>query len=260
MQRYFVSTEQMKDQEVVITGDDARQISKVLRGKAGDQFIVSDGVAREALVEITAIDQGTVTGVIVEELEMTSEAWMKVTVAQSLPKGDKMETVLQKCTEIGAAGFVPFLSARTIVQYDAKKESKRLERWRKIVKEAAEQSHRNVIPEVASPLSWKLLLKEFSSYDAVFFCYEKEQGLQLRDAMKQWMTNSGITVGGGADSSAKVLLIVGPEGGFTEEECTQAEEAGAMSIGLGRRILRCETAGMVALSCIMYESGEMGGI
>lgn len=158
MQRYFVSAEQFNEHAVIITGDDARHIGKVMRGKPGDKLIVSDGNSREALVEIESIEVGQVTANIVEPLEMDHEARIRVTVAQSLPKGDKMETVIQRCTEIGAVSFVPFLSERTIVQYDAKKEGKRLERWRKIAKEAAEQSHRNRIPSVEQPLSWKGLL------------------------------------------------------------------------------------------------------
>lgn len=254
MQRYFVSPEQLNENKVVISGEDARHISKVMRGKTGDKLIVSDGLSREALVEITDIEAGAVTAAVLEQLEMTHEPAFKVTVAQSLPKGDKMETVIQKCTEIGAVSFVPFISERTIVQYDAKKESKRLERWDKIAKEAAEQSHRNTVPEVAQPLGWKQLLSTFDRYDAVYFCYEKEEGLQLRDALRPFMQALPT------DHAPGVLLLVGPEGGFTEEECRQAEEAGAASVGLGRRILRCETAGMVALACILYESGEMGGV
>ena len=150
MQRYFVSAEQLTEHSVVILGDDARHIGKVMRGKPGDKLIVSDGQSREALVEIESIEAGQVTANIVESLKMNHEARIRVTVAQSLPKGDKMETVIQRCTEIGAVAFVPFLSERTIVQYDAKKEGKRLERWRKIAKEAAEQSHRNRIPSSSS--------------------------------------------------------------------------------------------------------------
>lgn len=253
MQRYFVTPEQFNDSTVRIDGEDARHIAKVMRGKAGDKLIVSDGISREALVEIAIIEIGEVTVNILEALEMTHEPRVKITVAQSLPKADKMETVIQKCTEIGAVSFIPFLSERTIVQYDERKESKRLERWRKICKEAAEQAHRNIVPEVSSPLTWKKLLQSFGEYDAVYFCYEKEEGLQLRSAAAPWV--SALT----PQSSGKVMIVVGPEGGFSPEECLGAEEAGALSVGLGRRILRCETAGMVAAACILYESGEMGG-
>lgn len=114
MQRYFVSAEQFNEHSVVITGDDARHIGKVMRGKPGDKLIVSDGNSKEALVEIESIEAQQVTANIVEPLEMDHEARIRVTVAQSLPKGDKMETVIQRCTEIGAVSFVPFLSERRL--------------------------------------------------------------------------------------------------------------------------------------------------
>lgn len=253
MQRYFVSPEQFGADQVTIGGEDARHIAKVMRGKAGDKLIVSDGVSREALVEIASLEMGGVVVNILEPLDMTHEPRIQITVAQSLPKGDKLETVIQKCTEIGAVAFAPFLSERTIVQYDERKESRRLERWRKICKEAAEQAHRNIVPAVHSPLSWKQLLQSFSGYDAVYFCYEKEEGLQLRSAAAPWLAALPPESGG------KVMIVVGPEGGFSPEEGRAAEAAGAVSVGLGRRILRCETAGMVAAACILYESGEMGG-
>ncbi|MFD1772892.1 16S rRNA (uracil(1498)-N(3))-methyltransferase [Paenibacillus rhizophilus] len=252
MQRYFVSPENFGEDSVTIGGEDARHIARVMRGKAGDKLIVSDGVSREALAEIASIGEGIVTVSIIENMPMTQEARVKITVAQSLPKGDKMEIVIQKCTEIGAASFQPFLSERTIVQYDERKESKRLDRWRKIAKEAAEQAHRNIVPEVAAPQTWKQLLKSVDRYDAVYFCYEKEEGLQLRSAVAPWAAQLGDA------SKASVLVIVGPEGGFSEGECGEAEAAGAVSVGLGKRILRCETAGMVAAACILYETGEMG--
>ncbi|EHS57008.1 16S rRNA (uracil(1498)-N(3))-methyltransferase [Paenibacillus sp. Aloe-11] len=254
MQRYFIPAEQFLEDHVIVAGEDARHIAKVMRGRSGDKIIVSDGVSREALAALDTIEQDHVTATIVELLEMTSEPHVQVTIAQSLPKGDKMETVMQKCTEIGAAGFIPFLSERTVVQYDAKKEGKRLERWRKIVKEAAEQSHRNRIPEISAPMTWKELLASFTGYDLICYCYEKEQGRQLRDVIQP------LAGPWASADKPRVLLVVGPEGGFTEAENLEAEQAGAQSTGLGRRILRAETAGMAALACILYETGEMGGI
>ena len=256
MQRYFVEPGQFQGDHVTLTGEDARHISRVLRGKPGDKFIVSDGLSREALVTIKSIGSNDVSAAVVEELAMTQEPRLKVTVAQSLPKGDKMELIIQKCTEIGAVSFVPFLSERTIVQYDAKKEAKRLDRWSKIAKEAAEQSHRNIIPAVEPPVTWKHLLQTFSAYDAVCFCYEKESGSQLRHVMKPLADQMSKET----DTAASLLLVVGPEGGFTGQESREAEAAGAVSVGLGRRILRCETAGMTALACALYETGEMGEV
>lgn len=252
MQRYFVGKEQFENDRVRILGEDARHIGKVMRGRVGDEIIVCDGAGRVVLAELESVEAGEVAAKIVEEKAETSEARFRVDIAQSLPKGDKLETVIQKCTEIGAAAFVPFLSERTVVQYDAKKEEKRLQRWSKIAKEAAEQSHRSRIPEVRQPLTYKQLLKTFANYDLVLFCYEKENGLQLRDAVRPFAESK-------PEEAANVLVVVGPEGGFAEREADEAAASGAKIAGLGPRILRAETAGMAALACILYESGEMGG-
>jgi 16S rRNA (uracil1498-N3)-methyltransferase len=252
MQRYFVAPENFQEGQVIIVGDDAHHIVKVMRSKAGDRFIASDGERREALVEITEIAGQQVSASIVEMLPMDNEPQVEVWIAQSMPKSDKMETVIQKCTEIGAAGFIPFLSERTVVQYDSRKEAKRLERWQKIAKEAAEQAHRHRIPAVNSPVSWKQLLQSAGEVDLALICYEKEDGLFIHQALRS--AGFSFAVQGG-----KVLLIVGPEGGFTEQEVEQAAAAGCKCISLGKRILRTETAAMVGLTCILYESGEMGG-
>jgi 16S rRNA (uracil1498-N3)-methyltransferase len=256
MQRYFIPAGQFGADTVTIQGDDAHHLQRVMRAEVGDEFICSNGTNREALVKITALDKAGVTAEIIEELAMTSEPAVQVWIAQSLPKGDKMETVIQKGTEIGAARFLPFLSERTVVQYDAKKEAKRGERWQKIAKEAAEQAHRNRVPEVASVLTWKQLLELAPQMDAAWICYEKENGLQFRQALQQALREAGSDNGG---EIRTVLLAVGPEGGFTEQEVQQAEAAGFRSVSLGRRILRTETAAIVGLTCILYETGEMGG-
>jgi 16S rRNA (uracil1498-N3)-methyltransferase len=255
MQRYFIPPEQFGEEQVQITGEDARHITRVMRGKPGDSVIVSDGAGRVALVELAVLEAEGVTAILREWLPEASEPQVLVDIAQSLPKGDKMELVIQKCTEIGAAAFVPFLSERTIVQYDERKEEKRIGRWAKIAKEAAEQAHRSRIPGVRHPLKWKSLLGLFGEYDLVCICYEKELGEQLRDVVQPFASSIRSE-----HTRRRVLVVVGPEGGFTEEEISAAEAAGARSVGLGRRILRAETAGMAALTCILYETGEMGGL
>lgn len=253
MQRYFVPVEQLMETQVFVTQDDAHHLMKVMRANVGDRFIASNGVNREVLAEITEIDKGMVTAEVVEELVMNNEPLVEVWVAQSLPKGDKMEAVIQKCTEIGATRFIPFVSQRTVVQYDGKKEAKRLERWQKIAKEAAEQAHRNRVPIVESPFAWKQLLQLVGDAEAALFCYEKEEGLQFRDALTD---EAGLKE---PRNAKRIILIVGPEGGFTEQEAEEAEAAGCKTVRLGKRILRTETAAMVGLTCILYESGEMGG-
>ncbi|MHA6483714.1 RsmE family RNA methyltransferase [Paenibacillus sp. strain BS8-2] len=261
MQRYFVAPEQFGDGAVTITGEDARHMARVMRMKPGDKMIVSDGAARTVIAAITEMEPQLVRAEIVETLPQTSEPRWQVSIAQSLPKADKMELVIQKGTEIGAVAFLPFESERNVVQYDAKKEGKRLERWAKIAKEAAEQSHRHVVPSIGTVLNWKALVKLVPTYDLVIFCYEREgdaaHGIGIRSVLSSFRQHKLPELPEG--KSPSILIIVGPEGGFSDREATEAEQAGAVVAGLGRRILRTETAGIVGLTCILYEAGEMGG-
>lgn len=251
MQRYFVPPDQWSDGTVRIKGSDARHLATVMRAKPGDRIIASDGRGRSAQAVIEQISPDLVTALPDRWLDESNEPAVRVAVAQGLPKGDKMETVIQKGTEIGAVRFIPFVSARTVVQLDERKQAKRLERWSRIAKEAAEQAHRDAIPEVTPVLSWPQLLDFAGNYAAAFFLYEKEQVRAFRPLLADKKA--------GLPGNAEFLLIVGPEGGFTEEEARQAEEAGCLPVSLGRRILRTETAAMVGLSCMMYEYGEFGG-
>jgi 16S rRNA (uracil1498-N3)-methyltransferase len=258
MQRYFVAAEQFDGSSVRLIGEDAFHAVRVMRMKPEEKFIASDGLTRVVLAAVREADSSEVVADIVEELPMDSESNWSVTIAQSLPKGDKMELVIQKGTEIGAYSFAPFQSERMIVQYDGKKEAKRLERWSKIAKEAAEQSHRCRVPAIEPVRSWRELKEAIPTFDLALFCYEREgdaaTGKGIRDAVLHWKKQAGDKA-----AEPKMLLIVGPEGGFTEREADEAEAAGAVIVGLGRRILRTETAGIVGLTCLMYEAGEMGG-
>jgi len=266
MQRYFVPAEQMGERTVELRGDDARHASTVMRAKPGDRFVACDGSGRDVIARIASIDKDKVSADIEEELPASASAEMpwKVAVAQSLPKGDKLETVIQKGTEAGAAAFLPFLSRRTVVQYDERKEAKKIDRWRKIAKEAAEQSHRSVVPRIDPVGSWKSLLGRFADYDLVLLCYEEEgrAGKGLRETLGQFGREAaGAAEAPDAKPSAapSVLLVVGPEGGFAQEEAEAAIAGGAVAVGLGKRILRTETAALYALACLAYESGELGG-
>lgn len=252
MQRYFIPADQFHEQEVVIAGDDARHLQKVMRCRVGDKLIACNGIDREIMAEIAEIGDGIVTASIIEELTMDNEPAVDIWIAQSLPKGDKLELVIQKCTEIGAARFIPFESMRTVVQYDGKKEQKRLDRWQRIAKEAAEQAHRNRIPAVDAPLRWKELLALIPQARQAWICYEQAEGRGLKQSLAAYVEAEGYHPG-------PLLLIVGPEGGFDAKEIEEAVAAGAICVGLGRRILRTETAAMVGLTAILYEYGEVGG-
>ena len=261
MQRYFVSPAQFNGQSITITDDDAHHIIRVMRMKEDDQVIVSDNAKRTVIAKIVEFGSHEVKLEVVDEHVQTTEPQWQVSIAQALPKGDKMELIVQKCTEIGAVQFVPFESQRVIVQYDHKKEAKRIERWQKIVKEAAEQSHRNKIANVETTKTFKQLLEMFSSYNLVLFCYEEtgkgKEGQAIKDVLQTFKAEIEEQE---QSSPIRILVVAGSEGGFTEQEAQLAKDAGAKLVGLGKRILRAETAGIVALTCIMYESGEMGGV
>jgi len=256
MQRYFVPEAQMNERSVTLEGDDARHAAAVMRAKPGDRFIACNGRGRDVVARIDSVDKHTVAADIVEELTVSAEMRWRVDVAQSLPKGDKLETVIQKGTEAGASAFLPFLSRRTVVQYDERKEAKRIDRWRKIAKEAAEQSHRSVVPRIEAVSTWKSLLQRITEYDLALLCYEEEgrAGIGLKDELAAFKSGRGSE-----NAAPSVLIVVGPEGGFSPEEAEAAVAAGARLIGLGRRILRTETAALYALACLAYESGELGG-
>jgi 16S rRNA (uracil1498-N3)-methyltransferase len=245
MQRYFVKPEQIQDGFAQITGEDVHHIRNVMRSKPGDRLIVCAGTGTDCLAEITGIRADEVECRILEETPSAGEPRTRIWIAQSLTKGDKWEWVLQKGTEIGAAGFIPFTSERCVVKIEQKKADKKRERWQRIVKEAAEQAHRGRVPDVAGVLSWKQLLEEIRRSDAAWIAWEKG-GKPLSRAISE-------------TEARDILLIVGPEGGFSEREVAEATSAGAAAITLGNRILRAETAPLVALSCILFAKNDLGG-
>jgi 16S rRNA (uracil1498-N3)-methyltransferase len=240
MQRYFVEPHRLSEQSVTIVGDDVHHIVNVMRSSIGDEILVADGQGRVARVRLASFEGKQVHAEVVEFIRENSELPVRVTIGQGLPKGEKMEWILQKGTELGAFAFFPFSSERTIVKLDAKKEAKKLERWRKIVKEAAEQSHRAVLPEILPPVSFKQAAAAADSYTQCVVAYEKEGSRTLHDVLES------LTEG---DS---LLVLVGPEGGFSAEEIALAESAGIRPVTLGPRILRTETASQYVLAAVSY--------
>jgi 16S rRNA (uracil1498-N3)-methyltransferase len=241
MQRYFVEPHLFSDHDVTIVGDDVHHIVNVMRSRIGDEIVVCDGLGRVACARLVSFTDKQVTAEIIELLAARSELPIRVTIGQGLPKGEKMEWILQKGTELGAFAFFPFSSERTIVKLDAKKEAKKLERWRKIVKEAAEQSHRAVLPEVLSPVSWKQALASARQYTRCVIAYEKEDSRTLHHVLDTLSTGDSL------------LVLIGPEGGFSADEVAQAEAEGILPVTLGPRVLRTETASQYVLAAISYQ-------
>ena len=242
MVRFFVSPEEMTGQEIVLTGENA-QHAKVLRLKVNEQVLVCDGAGKEALCRITEAS-GSQWILCVDSIqESATEAAVDVSVYLAFPKADKLEHVIQKATELGAGEIVAFPSGRCVSKPDEKSLKKKLERWQKIAAAAAEQSGRGRIPQVRVLPSFKEALTEAARADKALLFYENEHAVTLKMAL----TSSPYRT---------VSLMTGPEGGLEEKEVQQAREAGLQVCTLGKRILRCETAPLCALSAVMYDAGE----
>ena len=242
MTRFFVTPEDMQPEFLVLTGENA-QHAKVLRLKAGEQVLLCDGEGNECLCSVEEMDGKQLTVAVLSRQESEAEASVRVSVYMAFPKADKLEHVIQKATELGAYEIVAFPSARCISKPDEKSLGKKLERWQKIAASAAEQSGRGRIPQVLVLPSYKAALERAATADQALMFYENERATTLKMALQRKLYTT-------------VSLLTGPEGGLDEAEVKQAMEAGLSVCTLGRRILRCETAPLCALSAVMYDAGE----
>ena len=242
MVRFFVSKEDLEQDAIMLTGENAAH-AKVLRLKTGEQVLVCDGLGNECLCTVNNISTGEL-GLSVQTRQLsTSEAAVKVSIYMAFPKADKLEHVIQKATELGAYEIVTFPSARCVSKPDEKSLKKKLERWQKIAASAAEQSGRGRIPEVTVLPSFSAALNRAAEADLPIMFYENEHATTLRMALE-------------AKDYQTVSLLSGPEGGLEPKEVEMAREAGLRICTLGSRILRCETAPLCGLSAVMYASGE----
>ena len=242
MTRFFVEPEELLPEFLVLTGENA-QHAKVLRLKNGEEVLVCDGQGKECLCTVSDVSSGQISLVVKKRQESESEAAVQVSVYLAFPKADKLEHVIQKATELGAYEIIAFPSARCISKPDEKSLKKKLERWQKIAASAAEQSGRGRIPQVLTLGSYVEALKRASEADKAILFYENERATTLRMALE-------------TGEYQTVSLLTGPEGGLEEKEVQQAQAAGLQVCTLGKRILRCETAPLCALSAVMYASGE----
>ncbi len=246
MHRFFIP--QLYNEEMFIEGVDARHISKVLRMQPGDklQIVSDDGVS--AMAEITAIASERVSVRCLEKLAESHEPRVRLVLAQGLAKGEKMDFIIQKAVEMGAYSVIPVAMEHSVVRLDGAKAAKKVERWQKIAESAAKQSKRDIIPQVQQVQSMAEMLANCDCTTKII-AYECEDRLSLKAALKAAEAAGGIK---------ELLLIIGPEGGISEGELELARQAGAVPVSLGRRILRAETAGLVAISAIFYETGDLG--
>ncbi len=233
MHRFFVD----KDRIPVITGSDVHHIRDVLRLKAGDELKMLDGTGTVYSAKISEIKKERVICDILSSRNEEKTPEVKVTLAQCLPKAKKMDLIVQKCTELGAQRIIPVLSERSIPR------SGKLERWKKIAKEAAEQSGRSFIPEISPLTKFEDLLKMKNEFDLALIPWELEKRTTLKKVLTTHHPNHLTTI----------LILIGPEGGFSRDEVERARSAGFIAVSLGPRILRTETAAMAMLSMIDYE-------
>lgn len=246
MRRFFVEPGLLQGESGVISGELRRHLATVLRLKVGDTVRLADGTGREAIATITALEN---EGIRVDLESVPVDAAVgngpRITLYQGLPKGEKLELILQKCTELGANAIVPFMAARSVTRLEEGKREQRVARWQKIALEAARQSGRERVPRVDFAPCLAELLEE-KDHDLRIMLWEDETEQGLRQLLESTPRPGSIAV------------IVGPEGGLTPDEAARAAEAGYRPVSLGRRILRTETAGLAVVSILQYLWGDLG--
>lgn len=243
MHRFFIPRLWIHGETVTIGGELAHQLRHVLRLRSGDCIVLLDNSGWEYEVELKRLTQGAIEGAVAGKNLSTGEPRTRITLYQALLKGKKFEFVLQKGTELGVAGFVPVVCERCVATAP---DSDRLGRWQRIIQEAAEQSGRGKLPMLQPVVSFREALRSVSGPSLL--PWEGEAGVGLRAALKDLL-----------DTDPLINVFVGPEGGFSQGEVEFARGCGALPITLGRRVLRAETASLVAAAAILYECGDLGG-
>lgn len=244
--RFFVDAKQITGDTALVTGEPAWRITQVLRLKEGDNICLLDNLGSEYDAHITSLLKNAVNTRILKKKECSGEPSVQLTLAVCLPKGDKLDLIVQKCSELGISNIKVVLSERCVARPDGGKITGRINRWRKIAAEAAEQSRRGRIPEVEYVEDFSSLADAIKQHSISLVAWEEENRTTIKEVLK-------------ANHEVKsLMLIIGPEGGLTQQEVDIAVEAGAKPVTLGRRTLRCETAAIAACAVVMYElEGEL---
>lgn len=250
MRRIFIKDILKKN--ITITGPDAHHLGHVMRSRVGDRLIVADDVGSVAEMEIIGFTSDTVELKLICYVAEQTESNISITLVQCLPKGDKLELIVQKATELGVNTIVPLMSRNCVVKYDGKKAAARQEKWQKIANEAGKQCGRSRLP-VVEPIQnvsrWLEYISDKAKTDniSVCMCYENEIQMGIKEFLRSV-----------PDEVQEFFVIIGPEGGFSLDEAELARALNIPSVSLGRRILRAETAAISAVSIIQYERGDIG--
>ncbi len=245
MKRFFVNSDQIEENQIHITGSDVNHIRQVLRMREGDELWVSDGEKKEYHCTVSKLEQDEVLLEILYAQEPDYELPSKIYLFQGLPKGDKMELIIQKAVELGVHEIIPVQMARCVVKLDSRKAEKKRERWQEIARNAAKQSRRLMVPTIHPVLTFSEAIQYGSSLDVKLLPFELAKGMEETRQVIQKI-QPGQSIG----------ILIGPEGGFAPEEAEKAMKAGMHPITLGHRILRTETAGMTILSVLMFQLEE----
>jgi 16S rRNA (uracil1498-N3)-methyltransferase len=245
MARFYVPQPQIEKGVLKVEGEEVKHIRKVLRLKAGDEITVFDGLGKE--FEGTIVEEGLSSVVIRIQNVYSSkrDSPLEVTLAQSLLKGEKMDYLIQKATELGVKEIIPFLSSRSVPRLEKPRRLKRHHRWERIAIEASKQCGRGVVPKIESLQDYSDMLRMASPNTLRLILWERE-GIKLKEILER------------SKERKKIFFIIGPEGGFSQGEVEEAKRAGFIPVTLGRRILRAETASLCFLSILQYEKGDIG--
>jgi 16S rRNA (uracil1498-N3)-methyltransferase len=243
---FYIFPEDVQADRVLFRADEARHLCAVLRKRAGDVVTAVDGQGNEFDVMLEQKSSSTTAGRIVRRRRRSREPIVQVTLAQALLKGAKMEQIIQKGTELGVGRFQPMMTEHSVLSLRTGSVAKKEDRWRKIAIGAMKQSLRSFLPEVAIPVTFAEVLRDVQNFDTAFMATLAEDAVDLRRALDP------------KRSQRQVLLLVGPEGGFSAEEIRQAREAGLRLVTLGPRRLRAETAAILFAGLVLYQLGEVG--
>ncbi|MBC8063100.1 MAG: 16S rRNA (uracil(1498)-N(3))-methyltransferase [Clostridiaceae bacterium] len=249
MHKFFVARDSFTIDSVKIQGEDVKHMYRVLRLDSGDKISINDCMGKEYIGEIVDINKTQVTVKLIEEIDLNNESPLQLNLYQGLPKSAKMDLIVQKATELGVKKITPIITDRVVVKSELG-EFRKTDRWRRIALEACKQSKRSLIPIIETPIEFEELLSQLKGIDLIVVPYENEEGKGIKAMIKEIRDINIKTV----------AVIIGPEGGFEEAEIEKLKALGAHVITLGPRILRTETAGFVAVSILMYELGDMGGV
>ena len=240
MYQFFVQNEQVQQNKIIITGSDVNHIKNVIRLKPSDAIRVSDEDGNAYFCHITEVFEMEVWAEIDRMDETGTELSNRIYLFQGLPKNEKMELIIQKAVELGVYEVIPVAMRNCVVKLDDKKAEGKVKRWQAIAESAAKQSKRTIIPNIAMPISYKQAIERAKELDVTLVPYENERGMEA--------TRELIL---GIKKGESIGIIIGPEGGFAEEEIEMVKD-GMHRISLGRRILRTETAGLATLSMLIF--------